>query len=652
MKRIILLGCTVLFASATATAFASDSLAMRESDRVTMYQRAHQPAQSVQAMVFDQALKPFYHGVASGDPLHDRVVLWTRVTPEVDGVVGVQWRIATDTALANIVGSGTVTTDASKDYTVKVDANGLQPNTVYYYGFSAMGHNSLTGRTRTAPVGSIDRLRFAVASCANYQQGYFNAYATMAKRNDLDAVLFLGDYIYEYPEGGYGYSEEVGRGHEPKNESITLDDYRVRYSFYRLDPDLRRVHQQFPFIAVWDDHETANDSYKDGAENHQASEGDWNTRKNEARQAYLEWLPVRIADTEHPQRIYRSFSYGELANITMIDTRLEGRVQQVADINGPEAQDTNRTIMGKEQLQWLIGQLEHSEAKWKIVGNQVVLAQIVGFANADAWDGYPVERDRLLQAVQEKNLPNIVFVTGDIHSSSAADISRNPFDTAMYTPTTGKGSLAAEFVTPSITSANYNEIINKPPRSAESLGAESLLQTFNKHLKYTELDSHGYLILDVDQERVQSDWFYADTILIAQQSEHHAVSFKVENATNHVAPASAPAPAKANMLPAPLFPPAVSTSVQEPTNSDVLLVGAYPNPASAYSIVHYALNAAGHVRVEVFSTDGQFVALLVDTVQQPGIYGVRFDVSSLAAGSYLCRIEHGGATATRTIVKQ
>lgn len=648
MKRLVLYSSAVILISTVA--FATDTATLRNGVVLTAYQRETQSVQTPFNAVFDQALKPFYHGVASGDPLHDRVILWTRITPEAEGPVEVQWKIATDTALANVVNSGTVTTDASKDYTVKVDAAGLQPNTAYYYGFSVPGYNSLTGRTRTTPAGSVGRLRFAVASCANYQQGYFNAYATMAERNDLDAVLFLGDYIYEYPEGDYGYSEQVGRGHEPKGETTTLDDYRVRYSFYRLDPDLRRVHQQLPFIAVWDDHETANNAYTDGASNHQPEEGDWNKRKNEGRQAYLEWLPVRVADSQHPQRIYRSFSYGDLATVTMIDTRLEDRSVQAPTLNSPEAKDTLRSMIGHEQRQWLLQQLESSKARWNIIGNQVVLAHIVGFSNTDAWDGYPAERDRLLSAVQEKNLRNVVFLTGDIHSSSAADISRNPFDTTIYSPDTGKGSLAVEFVTPSISSANYNEITGKEPRNEESKNNEKLLQLINKHVKYAELDSHGYVIIDIDQNRVQADWIYADTLLVPQKSEHFAAAFQVQNGASRLVAATTASPAKESMLPAPLYPPAISTSVAEQHNH-VLFVGAYPNPTTAQSLVHYALNTASYVRIELFSLSGHSLAVLVDAQQQPGIYGVRCDLSSLAAGTYICRIQSGTEVHSRTIVK-
>ncbi|HYF01805.1 MAG TPA: alkaline phosphatase D family protein, partial [Patescibacteria group bacterium] len=294
---------------------------------------------------FDEKLKPFYHGVASGDPVQDRVIIWTRVTPETEGDVQVFWRMATDTALKNIVAKGLFTTGQSRDYTVKIDVGGLQPNTTYYYGFTALGRNSLTGRTKTAPV-TTDRLRFAVVSCSNYQQGFFNAYGRIAERNDLDAVIHLGDYIYEYEEGGFGYNDKAQRGHEPKHEIVTQSEYRIRHSFYKLDPDLRRIHQQHPFIAVWDDHETANDAYKDGAQNHQSDkEGDWQQRKVAGKNAYMEWMPIR----EQESRIYRTLNYGNLAELIMLDTRLEGRQKQADSATDPSLNDPNRTMLGTEQ---------------------------------------------------------------------------------------------------------------------------------------------------------------------------------------------------------------------------------------------------------------------------------------------------------------
>jgi alkaline phosphatase D len=235
-------------------------------------------AQSTRSLP-DEELFPFYHGVASGDPLEDRVIIWTRVTPvEAKDNVEVAWRMATDTGMVNIVAEGVFDTNLGRDFTVKVDVENLNPGTWYYYDFMALDNYSLRGRTRTLPSGDVDHLRFAVASCSNYEHGYFNAYKHIAFRNDLQAVLHLGDYQYEYQVGGYSAFIE-GRQNEPANETITLEDYRIRHSHYKLDEDLRAAHQQYPWFTVWDDHEFANNAWVGGAENHDAGEGLWSDRK-------------------------------------------------------------------------------------------------------------------------------------------------------------------------------------------------------------------------------------------------------------------------------------------------------------------------------------------------------------------------------------
>ena len=309
------------------------------------------------ATYFDPALAPFYHGVASGDPLGDAVIIWTRITTNSLSVSG-NWKISKTSDMSNVVSQGQFITDQSKDFTVKIDVTGLQNFTTYYYQFEAEGKKSVIGRTRTAPLKNetVDNVRFAIVSCSNYQGGYFNAYNQIAKRSDIDAVIHLGDYIYEYETGGYGDDDLANRGHLPNNEIITLNDYRVRHSYYKLDPMLRNIHQQHPFITIWDDHEFANDANKFGAENHQPqTEGDWQARKNNAYKAYFEWMPIR-ANTIEEYRLYRKISYGNLMDLVMLDTRIEGRDTQVEsskDLISKAAKNNyfrdivNKTLEGK-----------------------------------------------------------------------------------------------------------------------------------------------------------------------------------------------------------------------------------------------------------------------------------------------------------------
>ena len=290
----------------------------------------------------DPDLAPFYHGVASGDPLTDAVIIWTRLTPDNEELpLIVNWRMATDTAMTDIVASGEFATFAERDYTVKVDVTGLNSGSCYYYDFEWQGSYSIRGRTRTLPEGEVDQLRVAVMSCSNYEHGYFNAYKHIAIRNDLDVVLHLGDYIYEYEVGGYSAFID-GRQNEPVNEILTLEDYRIRHSHYKLDEDLMRAHQQHPWITVWDDHEFANDAWFGGAQNHQDWEGDWFDRKQVAWQSYFEWMPAR---EQEDYVVRKSFEFGDLAKIYFLDTRIEGRDEQV-DIGSDAVDSQDRTLLG------------------------------------------------------------------------------------------------------------------------------------------------------------------------------------------------------------------------------------------------------------------------------------------------------------------
>ena len=475
----------------------------------------------------------FLHSVASGDPLANAVILWTRVTPAGNAAVSVDYVVATDPALANVVRRGTASTDAGRDYTVKVDADGLQPGTTYYYRFTAPGAQSPVGRTKTLPLGEAGRLRLAVVSCASLAHGFFNAYRRVAERADLDLVVHLGDYIYEYGNGQYGDL----RSYEPPTEILTLADYRTRHAQYKRDADLQEVHRQHAMVAMWDDHEVANDAWSGGAQNHtEGGEGAWSARVAAALQAYYEWMPVRLADPANPRRNNRSFSLGNLAELVMVEERYTARSQPALgtdDINvstilkaGGFTQtgafaDPGRQMLGAEGEGFLASRLRGSAAKWKLVGQGVMFAQLKSnpgelpdggtFLNPDQWDGYQPARDRVYDILKGSAaapaVDNVVILTGDIHSAWAADLTQDPNngDVAQggYDPGTGAGSHAVELVATSITSPAIND-----PRGAISAG----LRLANPHFKYIELEKRGYMLLDIDATRVVSEWWYVDTV--------------------------------------------------------------------------------------------------------------------------------------------
>ncbi|CAA0082995.1 Phospholipase D [Zhongshania aliphaticivorans] len=468
----------------------------------------------------------FLHGVASGDPLDDRVILWTRVTPaeDVSTAIDVLCEVAEDPEFDSIVLSEIFSTSAERDYTVKFDAAGLLSEQHYWYRFSVGEQQSPVGRALTLPMPGqyAERLRYAVCSCSSYPHGFFSVYRMIANRTDLDFVLHLGDYIYEYGDGEYG--DNAQRLLDPSHEIVALDDYRRRYSLYRKDVDLQAAHQIHPFITVWDDHETADNSYKDGAGNHNEGEGDWLERKAYGIQAYFEWMPIR-PPTESEDSIYRAFRYGDLADFMMLDTRLEGRVKQLDNPVDPARSDA-RDLLGQTQKEWFKNKLATAQGQWKFVGQQVMFAQLqlleiqrllpgvptndfspLVAINMDQWDGYPVEREEILDFVEENAINNLVVLTGDIHTSWANEIYKS---SAVLTSGIFDEPLGVEFVTPSVTSPGF------PDGAAELVSA--VLPVVNPHMKYTDLKNHGFVLMDVTHQRAQAEFYYAENIDSADQS--------------------------------------------------------------------------------------------------------------------------------------
>jgi alkaline phosphatase D len=493
----------------------------------------------------------FRHGVASGDPLHDRVILWTRVTPASRFEhVHVHWRVARDARMRRIVDSGHVWTDSGRDFTVKVDAAGLRPDTTYYYQFSTRGAFSPVGRTKTLPFGGGRSLRFAVVSCSNYPYGYFNVYRRVAQRADLDLVLHLGDYLYEYANGQYGDGVPLDRVPEPDREIVSLTDYRQRHATYKSDPDLQEAHRQHPFVTVWDDHESTNDAWRDGAENHDPDEGEgeWEVRKRASIRAYFEWMPIRESAFRPNGAIYRSFRYGTLAEIDMLDTRLYGRDQQavspadVATINDPR-----RQLLGVEQETWLFNRLYHSQAqgvRWRVLGQQVMMAQLsatrgASVINVDQWDGYAPARERLYRHVVDTGVSNLVVLTGDIHSSWANELTFNPFDSASYDPVSGRGALGVELVAPAVSSPG---IENEQEAAQTAAG----LRAVSPHMKYIELNKRGYVLVDLDRDRMQAEWYHVPGVRERTDAQTLAAAFVCNSGSNHLEPTTSALPARAH----------------------------------------------------------------------------------------------------------
>ncbi len=495
----------------------------------------------------------FRHGVASGDPLSDRVIIWTRVTPPEPGPVRVEWEMATDARFNRVVRHGMLITDADQDYTVKVDVTGLRPGRQLYYRFRANGQHSPRGRTRTLPETGVEQIKLAVFSCSNYPAGYFHAYREVARLDDVFASVHLGDYIYEYGQGGYASedAEALGRLVDPPGELLALDDYRRRHAQYRSDPDLQALHAAMPMIAVWDDHEISNDTWTDGAENHDAaSEGDFAARKAAALQAYHEWLPTRLPDPARPEVIYRSFRFGDLLNLHMLDTRVVGRDKQLnyadyfdasgnfaSDAFTADLADPNRQLLGAEQLGWLTGQLAQSTTTWDVLGQQVLMGRMdipsplvlgsISFSdysalvykaqvapqtltpeeaailaqpaipyNLDAWDGYFMARETVLGTARALDR-NLVVLSGDTHNAWASnllDYSGN--------------QVGVEFATTSVSSPGLEAYF---PSEDPVLVAAGLSQIIGP-LEYANTHQRGYMLLTASHAECRAEWVYVSTV--------------------------------------------------------------------------------------------------------------------------------------------
>lgn len=489
----------------------------------------------------------FDHGVASGDPLQDKVIIWTRTAPmdeNYSGEVMVVWEMAETEDFLNITKTGTFITDANRDFTVKVDVTGLNAGQKYYYRFRAGNETSVTGETKTLKASGLDELNLAVVSCSNYPWGYFNGYRAIAESGPFDAVIHLGDYIYEYPVGVYESpnAAKMGRQVKPENEIVSVSDYRTRYALYRSDEDLQEVHRKYPFITTWDDHEFANNAYATGAENHSVDEGDWGQRRKNATKVYMEWMPVRVTDGGLPT--VRSFEFGDMATLAMLDTRIVGRERPLEygrDVEmGPDGkpdyaafhkrlETEERSLIGKTQEQWLDKTLENSAKRnvpWQILGQQIIMSyrpeppldgiftpeeietfsagerlsmqvasELGGFYNPDAWDGYQPARKRVLD-ILDKHAGNPIVLTGDTHCAWAMSLTDKK-DGKHY---------GAEFGVQGITSPGRGDRLPKVKQ------VEQAYYDHLDHMALANIKGRGYMTMKITSEETITNWYVLSTI--------------------------------------------------------------------------------------------------------------------------------------------
>ena len=533
-----------------------------------------------------QAATPavFAFGVASGDPLADRVILWSHAkVPNSAADVSLTWQVASDAAFANIVRTGALMATEASSFTAKVDVTGLTAGASYFYRFrDATGATSTVGTTRTLPASNAASVKFAVFSCSLYSEGYFHAYDAAAKSDALYA-LHLGDYIYEYGADPkqYGNSNIPGnRLSSPANDIVTMNDYRTRHALYKSDLNLQAAHAKMPWITIWDDHEFANNGYVNGAENHKAAtQGDWVTRKNIAAKAYHEWMPIRTLDTNNLLKIYRRFDFGNIFTLHMLDTRIEGRDRQYDDFGDADQgigryvagitpnsagirPDASRQMMSSEQQSWLTSGMGASTATWQVVGNQTIMARMwfpgsvlsafgsnpaaapaaiqafltakatraaAGAAaltpvqagllnpavnprlpyNLDAWDGYPAQREAILQSVKIQG-KRLVTLSGDSHDGWFNNL----------TTLTGE-KVGVEFAGTSVTSTGF-ESVGLGMLGSSIDGSALVPQLGNSavgaglglidDVVYSDTSQRGYLLMTITAAAVRGEYVYVSNV--------------------------------------------------------------------------------------------------------------------------------------------
>ncbi len=536
---------------------------------------AASPKMTPYTAITERAEGAFAHGVASGDPGPDSVVIWTRFSfpddmirlSENKIVADVSWECARDEDFANVVKAGQARVSRRTDYTMKVVVDGLQPGSTYYYRFSFGDAYSPVGRTRTLPAGAVSNARFAIVSCSNYPFGYFNVYDLIARDDDFDAVIHLGDYFYEYGRDGYGgeAGAALSREHEPPHETLTLADYRRRHAQYKADASAQAMHARHPIIPIWDDHETSNDSWKTGAENHDPdTEGDWNARRRAALQAYYEWMPVR-EPTPTPEAFFRSFSFGDLLTIAAIETRLLARArpfeytevvptltsaEAVAKFRDEILWDGSREMLGEAQREFLTQTFRDSAnagQPWRLVANQVIMGKVIApdlsehiteedivsleqqwnqarafveFSklglptNLDAWDGYPAARERFYDLAKDSAGDGMIVVTGDTHTWWANDL------------TTKDGAAAGvELGVSSVTSPS--------PYRPEFLGGKGadyalLTNRENEDVRYLSGASHGFIDLTIERDAARAVFRAVDTIESQSYNAYDEAAFDID----------------------------------------------------------------------------------------------------------------------------
>lgn len=562
-------------------------------------------------MFADTAHAPFIYGVASGDPTANQVILWTHVDGlQHDDTITVWYEVSDNASFSSIVLTGNVVVDSMTNFNVKVDVGPLQPGTFYYYRFrDKQGRQSVTGRTKTAPLGATNHVRLAVMSCSSIYSGFFNAFARIGERNDLDAVVHLGDYIYDFVDE----DEEIRVPVPYPTEPNSLNEFRERHAYYLLDPDLRLARQMHPFILVWDNHDIAGSI----ANNYWGS-----------LQAFHEWTPMRTPDPLQLDIIYRSFEYGNLASLIMTDFETFNGLEEFSP-GSPSA-------WGSVQRNWVKNELLNSGATWKLIGNQKMMGRwsslglnpnlgLPGngvYFDPSSWDGHIEERLDLLNFVSSHQIDNLMVLSGDAHITMYIDLTTDPDGTGVYDPATGNGAVGVEFLPTSITRGNFDE-------SGIPLAAQSILEQgsyfANPNHIYSEFFQHGYGIVVIKPDSIVAEVWYSPILQVTSEESFHR-AYVVHKNENHW---------RRNQV-----------VLANETNAVEYSWKMYPNPASQSVLIETYQSIQSNNSVIVMDLLGKTV--IQKQVSQES--QLVLDVSMLKDGIYI--VYHNGETQKLLINRQ
>ncbi len=514
MKILVRFALLNLFLSIQILAFAGKG---KHNHTVTAKVKTQYPDN----IFVDSIYAPFIYGVASGDPLKDRVIIWTRVEPSDPtdiNPITLKWQISNDSSMLPVIQSGEAIAYRKDDFTCKVDVDNLEAGHRYFYRFATNGRKvSQTGIANTLPDDSVSHFKLAVVSCSSIWAGYFNAYRRIAERKDIDFVVHLGDYVYDYADS----KQQNRMPAETVVDCASLDDWRHRHKYYLMDPDLRAARQNKTWIAEWDNHDT----------NVEAP-----GKQSEGIQAFYEYLPIRMPDTSHPEKVYRKFQFGQLADLNMIDMYMFRAKEEYAA--------GKKSVLGNEQDAWLKNNLKTSATQWHLLGNQEMMTDWLSEGapkfitkkrgnghvfDSGNWNGFPEDRQRLYDFIDTNHLKNIVVLTGDIHMSFVMDMTGSPKDKTKYNHKTGEGAVGVELTGPSISRINMKEA-GVPGGLIPMI--QSLSRGWNPHHIWCQFSKHGYFTIDVNKERALAEFWYSK-INKKTSKENFGKGFTVKNGISH-----------------------------------------------------------------------------------------------------------------------